>query len=187
MSFSYVISLTILVLLLISIIIYTILRKKNIVEEPPGAFAAILFIVLILFTLSVVITIPSVMLYFVSLGVNFLFGEYITYDSFSSLLTFSLLVSVLSLFGSIFMLFIGKGITYLLKFPEWLTYILEFISLWGVIHFSIQFVLNLNLVKVSIWNNGTLILSFFVSFLFIGIDFIFSAFDQGDKNIDHHV
>ncbi|WP_353854466.1 hypothetical protein [Bacillus sp. Bos-x628] len=85
------------------------------------------------------------------------------------------------------MLFIGKGITYLLEFPDWLTYILEFISLWVVIYFSIQYVLNLNLVKVTIWNNGTLILSFFVSFLFIGIDFIFSAFDQGDKNIDHHV
>lgn len=82
MSFSYVISLTFLILLLVSIILYTFLRKKNVVDEAPGAIAAILLILLIFFSLSLVIVLPTAMLYLVSLGVNFLFGEYITYDSF---------------------------------------------------------------------------------------------------------
>lgn len=50
MSFSYVISLTFLILLLVSIILYTFLRKKNVVDEAPGAIAAVLLILLIFFS-----------------------------------------------------------------------------------------------------------------------------------------
>ncbi|MCC9087253.1 MULTISPECIES: hypothetical protein [Bacillus] len=184
MSFSYVISLTFLVLLLVSIILYTILRKKNIVDEAPGTIVASLLILLILFSLSFVIAIPSALLYLVSLGVNFLFGEYITYDSFFSLMTFSLLVSIIVIFWSFIVLIIGKGITFLLKVPKWATYILEFFASWALIYFSIKYVLNLNIVEVSIWGNGVLILSFFVSFLYIGLDIISSALDQKNQDIE---
>ncbi|MEI4789110.1 hypothetical protein WAX46_01810 [Bacillus sp. FJAT-53060] len=175
-----------LVLLFISIVIYTILRKTDVVDEPPGAIAGIFLIFLIFFSLSFVIIIPSAVLSVVSLGVNFLFGEYITYDSLLSLLTFSLLVSGFVLFWSIFLVFIGKGISSLLRFPKWLTFVLEFILSWIVVHLSIKLVLNMKIVNVSIWDNGTLILSFFVSFLFIGIDYVFTAFEQRHQNTQEH-
>lgn len=185
MSFSYVISLTFLILLLVSIILYTFFRKKNVVDEAPGAIAAVLLILLIFFSLSFVIALPTVMLYLVSLGVNFLFGEYITYDSFFSLITFSLLVSIIVIFWSFIVLFIGKGIIFLLKVPIWMIYILEFFASWALIYFSIKYVLNLEKIEVSIWGNGVLILSFFVSFLYIGLDIISSAIDQkNQKNIE---
>ncbi|MBU8577045.1 hypothetical protein NJE56_14885 [Bacillus pumilus] len=184
MSFSYVISLTFLILLLVSIILYTFFRKKNIVDEAPGAIAAVLLILLIFFSLSLVIVLPTAMLYLVSLGVNFLFGEYITYDSFFSLITFSLLVSIIVIFWSFIVLFIGKGITFLLKVPKWITYILEFFASWALIYFTIKYVLNLKIIEVSIWGNGVLILSFFVSFLYIGLDIISSALDQKNQNIE---
>ncbi len=185
MSFSYVISLTFLILLLVSIILYTFLRKKNVVDEAPGAIAAVLLILLIFFSLSFIIALPTVMLYLVSLGVNFLFGEYITYDSFFSLITFSLLVSIIVIFWSFIVLFIGKGIIFLLKVPIWMIYILEFFASWALIYFSIKYVLNLEKIEVSIWGNGVLILSFFVSFLYIGLDIISSAIDQkNQKNIE---
>ncbi|QGX66289.1 hypothetical protein GPA07_12825 [Bacillus sp. ms-22] len=184
MSFSYVISLTFLVLLLVSIIFYTFLRKKNVVDEPPGAIVAVLLILLICFSLSFVIAIPTFMLYLVSLGVNFLFGEYITYDSFFSLVTFSLLVSIVVIFWSFIVLFIGKGIIFLLKVPKWITYILEFFASWALIYFSIKYVLNMEIIEVSIWGNGILILSFFVSFLYIGLDIISSALDQKNQQIE---
>ena len=79
-----------LALMLISIVIYAILRKTKVVDEAPGAIAEILLILLIFFSISFVIIIPSSVLYVVSLGVNFLFGEYITYASFLSLLTLAL-------------------------------------------------------------------------------------------------
>ncbi|WP_458110148.1 hypothetical protein [Bacillus zhangzhouensis] len=184
MSFSYVILLTFLILLLVSIILYTFLRKKNVLDEPPGAIAAISFILLILFSLSFVIVLPTFMFYLVSLGVNFLFGEYITYDSFFSLITFSLLISIIVIFWSFIVLFAGKGIIFLLKVPKWITYILEFFASWALIYFSIKYVLNMEIVEVSIWGNGVLILSFFVSFLYIGLDIISSALDQKNQNIE---
>lgn len=120
----------------------------------------------------------------VSIGVNFLFGEYITCNSFLSLLTFCLLVSGIVLFWSIFLVFIGKGISTLLRFPQWFTFIFEFLLSWIVVHFSIKFVLNMNIVNISIWEHGTLILSFFVSFLFIGIDLIYSSIEQRKQPLD---
>ncbi|MGX9292079.1 hypothetical protein ACSLGF_12865 [Bacillus sp. A015] len=176
----------ILVLLLISIVIYAITRKTKVVDEPPGAIIGVLLILLIFFSLSFVMIIPSTVLYIVSLGVNFLFGEYITYDSFFSLLIFSLLVSGIILFWSIFLAFIGKGISSLLRFPKWVEFIIEFLLSWIVVHFSVKFVLNMKIVNVSIWEYGTLILSFFVSFLFIGIDFVYSGIEQRKQSLDTH-
>ncbi|MXP79345.1 hypothetical protein [Bacillus sp. AN2] len=173
-----------LALMLISIVIYAVLRKTKVVDEAPGAIAEILLILLIFFSISFVIIIPSSVLYVVSLGVNFLFGEYITYASFLSLLTFCLFVSGIVLFWSIFFVFIGKGISSLLRFPQWFTFIFEFLLSWIVVHFSIKFVLNMNIVNVSIWEHGTLILSFFVSFLFIGIDLIYSSIEQRKQPLD---
>ncbi|WP_239500410.1 hypothetical protein [Bacillus safensis] len=118
MSFSYVILMTFLVLLLVSIMLYTFFKKKNIVDEAPGAFVTVLLILLICFSLSIVIALPTVMLYLVSLGVNFLFGEYITYDSLLSLMTFSLLVSIIVIFWSFIVLFIGKGIIFFVEGPK---------------------------------------------------------------------
>ncbi|MFS0654551.1 hypothetical protein [Bacillus sp. 179-C3.3 HS] len=173
-----------LVLLLIALIFYTILRKTHVIDEPPGVIASILLIFLLFVSLSFAVMLPSAILYVVSIGVNFLFGEYITYDSFISLLTFSLLVSLIVIFWSTFLLFIGKGIFYLLKFPEWLKYVLEFISSWIVMYLSIRFVLDMDVVNVSIWGNGTLILSFFVCFLFVGIDIIYSGIEHRKQSRD---
>lgn len=175
-----------LALMLISIVIYMILRKTKVVDEAPGAIAEILLILLIFFSISFVIVIPSSVLYVVSLGVNFLFGEYITYESFLSLLAFCLLVSGIVLFWSIFLAFIGKGISSLIRFPEWIKFIFEFLLSWIVVHFSVKFVLNMNIVNVSIWEHGIFILSFFVSFLFIGIDFIYSGIEQRKETLDEH-
>ena len=87
-------------------------------------------------------------------------------------------------FWSPFLLFIGKGLAYLLKFPSWLTFALEWISSWIVLHLSIKYVLYIKLVNISIWEHGTLILSFFVSFLFIGIDLIYSSIEQRKQPLD---
>ncbi|MEH7476595.1 hypothetical protein [Bacillus altitudinis] len=42
----------------------------------------------------------------------------------------------------------------------------------------------MNIVNISIWEHGTLILSFFVSFLFIGIDLIYSSIEQRKQPLD---
>ncbi|EKF36514.1 hypothetical protein BA1_04947 [Bacillus xiamenensis] len=115
----------ILILFALSIFAYSLLRKKQIIDAPPNVLAAMLFILLIFISLCFVITVPSVMLCIVALGGNFLFGEYITYDSFFSLISFSLLVGVIVVFLSPFLLFIGKGLAYLFKLPAWLTSALE--------------------------------------------------------------
>ncbi|WP_338592187.1 hypothetical protein [Bacillus safensis] len=85
-------------LLILSVIAYSLLRKKQIINEPPNRFAASLFIFLLFFFICFVIAIPSVLLYITVLGVNFLFGETITYESFFSLISFSLFVSVIVVF-----------------------------------------------------------------------------------------
>lgn len=85
-------------LLILSVIAYSLLRKKQIIDEPPNRFAASLFIFLLFFFICFVIAIPSVLLYITVLGVNFLFGETITYESFFSLISFSLFVSVIVVF-----------------------------------------------------------------------------------------
>ncbi|MBG9910442.1 membrane protein [Bacillus xiamenensis] len=176
----------ILILFALSIFAYSLLRKKQIIDAPPNVLAAMLFILLIFISLCFVITVPSVMLCIVALGGNFLFGEYITYDSSFSLISFSLLVGVIVVFLSPFLLFIGKGLAYLLKLPAWLTSALEWIISWIVLHLSIKYVLHIKLVNVSIWGHGTLILSFFVSFLFIGIDLIYSGMKQRKPPMDEH-
>ncbi|MDI6562934.1 hypothetical protein QL731_20190, partial [Bacillus altitudinis] len=79
----------------------------KVVDEAPGAIAEILLILLIFFSIIFVIIIQSSLLYVVSLGVNFLFGDYITYASFLSLLTFCIFVCGIVLFWSIFLVFIG--------------------------------------------------------------------------------
>ncbi|MBX6966301.1 hypothetical protein EX257_19175, partial [Providencia rettgeri] len=113
-----------------------------------------------------------ILLYIVVSGVNFLFEDYITYESFFSLISFSLFASVIAVFWSPFLLFIGKGLAYLLKLPVWLTYALEWVSSWIVLYLSINYILHINLVNVSIGDYGILILSFFVSFIFIEIDLV---------------
>ncbi|BBP87684.1 hypothetical protein BsIDN1_13020 [Bacillus safensis] len=55
---------------------------------------------------------------------------------------------------------------------------------WALIYFTIKYVLNLKIIEVSIWGNGVLILSFFVSFLYIGLDIISTALDQKNQNIE---
>lgn len=115
---------------------------------------------------------------------EFSFGETITYDSFFSLISFSLLVSVIVVFWSPVLLFIGKGLAYLLKLPVWLTYTLEWVSSWIVLHLSIKYVLYLNLMNVSIGDSGVLILSFFVSFLIIEIDLVYSRKKQRKQSLD---
>ncbi|VWA40663.1 hypothetical protein [Bacillus altitudinis] len=72
----------------------------------------------------------------------------------------------------------------MLRFPQWFTFIFEFLLSWIVVHFSIKFVLNMNIVNVSILEHGTLILSFFVSFLFIGSDLIYSSIEQRKQPLD---
>ncbi|WP_144532811.1 hypothetical protein [Bacillus pumilus] len=180
----YSITIIIFLLLALAAIAYSILRKKQIIDEPPNRFAASLFIFLLFFSLCFVIAIPTGVLYTVTLGVNFLFGEQITYDSFFSLISFSLFVSVIVVFWSPILLFVGKGLAYLLKLPTWLTYALEWISSWIVLHFSIKYVLHINLVNVSIGEYGILILSFFVSFIFIEIDLIYSRKKQRKQSLD---
>jgi len=172
------------VLLFLSIFGYSLLRKKQVIDAPPNLLATISFILLLYFSLCLVIAVPSVMLCIVALGINYLFGDYITYDSFFSFISFSLLVSGIVVFWSPFLLFIGKGLAYLFKFPSWLTYALEWISSWIVLHHSIKYVLHMKLVNISIWEHGTLILSFFVSFLFIGIDLIYSSIEQRKQPLD---
>lgn len=78
----YSITIIIFLLLALAVIAYSILRKKQIIDEPPNRFAASLFIFLLFFSLCFVIAVSTGVLYIVSLGVNFLFGEQITYDSF---------------------------------------------------------------------------------------------------------
>lgn len=180
----YSITIIIFLLLAVAAIAYSLLRKKQIIDEPPNRFAASLFIFLLFFSLCFVIAVPTGVLYIVTLGVNFLFGEQITYDSFFSLISFSLFVSVIVVFWSPILLFVGKGLTYLLKFPTWLTYALEWISSWIVLHFSIKYVLHINLVNVSIGDYGILILSFFVTFIFIEIDLIYSRKKQRKQSLD---
>ncbi|MGG5179202.1 hypothetical protein ACQYAC_07615 [Bacillus sp. MM09(2025)] len=179
-------SITIIIFLLFTLaaIAYSILRKKQIIDEPPNRFAASLFILLLFFSLCFVIVVSAGVLYIATLGVNFLFGEQITYDSFFSLISFSLFVSVIVVFWSPILLFVGKGLAYLLKLPTWLTYALEWISSWIVLHLSIKYVLHFNLVNVSIGEYGILILSFFVSLIFIEIDLMYSRKKQRKQSLD---
>lgn len=183
-SSMYSITIILFLLLTLSVIAYSLLRKKQIIDEPPNRFAASLFIFLLFFSICFVIAVPCVLLYIVVLGVNFLFGETITYDSFFSLISFSLFVSVIVVFWSPVLLFIGKGLAYLLKLPVWLTYALEWVSSWIVLYLSIKYVLYLNLMNVSIGDDGVLILSFFVSFLFIEIDLVYSCKKQRKQSLD---
>ncbi|MCP8952378.1 hypothetical protein [Bacillus safensis] len=180
----YSITIILFLLLTLSVIAYSLLRKKQIIDEPPNRFAASLFIFLLFFSICFVIAVSSVLLYITVLGVNFLFGETITYDSFFSLISFSLFVSVIVVFWSPVLLFIGKGLAYLLKLPVWLTYALEWVSSWIVLYLSIKYVLYLNLMNVSIGDDGVLILSFFVSFLFIEIDLVYSCKKQRKQSLD---
>ncbi|WP_342495679.1 hypothetical protein MHB69_13610 [Bacillus sp. FSL K6-0994] len=180
----YSIKIILFLLLILAVIAYALLRKKQIIDEPPNRFAASLFIFLLFFSICFVIAVPCVLLYIVVLGVNFLFGETITYDSFLSLISFSLFVSVIVVFWSPVLLFIGKGLAYLLKLPVWLTYALEWVSSWIVLHLSIKYVLYLNLMNVSIKDSGILILSFFVSFLFIEIDLVYSRMKQRKQSLN---
>lgn len=183
-SSMYSITIILFLLLTLSVIAYSLLRKKQIIDEPPNRFAASLFICLLFFSICFVIAVPSVLLYITVLGVNFLFGETITYDSFFSLISFSLFVSVIIVFWSPVLLFIGKGLAYLLKLPVWLTYALEWVSSWIVLHLSIKYVLYLNFMNVSIGDDGVLILSFFVSFLFIEIDLVYSRKKQRKQSLN---
>ncbi|WP_249704951.1 hypothetical protein [Bacillus zhangzhouensis] len=180
----YSITIILFLLLTLAVTAYSLLRKKHFIDEPPNRFAVSLFILLLFFSLCFVIAVPSVLLYIVSLGVNFLFGEYMTYESFFSLISFSLFVSVIVVFWSPILLFIGKGLSYLLKLPAWLTYALEWVSSWIVLHLSIKYVLHINLVNVSIGEYGILILSFFVSFIFIEIDLVYSRMKQRKQSLD---
>lgn len=94
----YSITIILFLLLTLAVTAYSLLRKKHFIDEPPNRFAVSLFILLLFFSLCFVIAVPSVLLYIVSLGVNFLFGEYMTYESFFSLISFSLFVSVIVVF-----------------------------------------------------------------------------------------
>lgn len=68
----YSITIIIFLLLAVAAIAYSLLRKKQIIDEPPNRFAASLFIFLLFFSLCFVIAVPSVLLYITVLGVNFL-------------------------------------------------------------------------------------------------------------------
>lgn len=86
------------VLFFLSIFAYSLLRKKQVIDAPPNLLATISFILLLYFSLCLVIAVPSVILCIVALGINYLFGDYITYDSFFSFISFSLLVSGIVVF-----------------------------------------------------------------------------------------
>ncbi|UXO87127.1 MULTISPECIES: hypothetical protein [Bacillus] len=171
-------------LLILSVITYSLLRKKQVIDEPPNRLAVCLFIFLLFFSLCFAIAVQCILLYIVVSGVNFLFEDYITYESFFSLISFSLFASVIAVFWSPFLLFIGKGLAYLLKLPVWLTYALEWVSSWIVLYLSINYILHINLVNVSIGDYGILILSFFVSFIFIEIDLVYSRMKQRKQSLN---
>lgn len=84
------------VLFFLSIFAYSLLRKKQVIDAPPNLLATISFILLLYFSLCLVIAVPSVMLCIVALGINYLFGDYITYDSFYLSLSASYLLELIS-------------------------------------------------------------------------------------------
>ncbi|XLG13050.1 hypothetical protein ACI5QL_00467 [Bacillus velezensis] len=76
---------------------------------------------------------------------------------------------------------IVKGITHIFKLPAWLAYILEFIFAWAAVYFSIKYVSSNFIENISIFQGGEILLSFFITFLFSGLDILFTNLDKISK------
>lgn len=175
------VSLAILSCLVISTLIFMTLLKKNIVETPPNHLALIAFICLIGFSLFFAISVPSLIIYFVAIAVNHFLGDYVTYDSLTNLYIFALLVSILALVYMLILIVVVKGVSYLFKFPKWVAYFLEFILAWGAVYFSIKYVSYSVMENIDIFKGGELLLSFFITFIFSGLDILFTNLDKITK------
>lgn len=181
MTVFFTVLLTFLCCLVISSLIFMILLKKEIVDTPPNRLAHAAFIILIGFSLFFAITVPSLVIYFVAITVNHFFGEYIIYGSLSDLYIFSVVVSILALIYMLILMAIVKGITHIFKLPAWLAYILEFIFAWAAVYFSIKYVSSNFIENISIFQGGEILLSFFITFLFSGLDILFTNLDKISK------
>ena len=109
------------------------------------------------------------------------FGDYIIYDSLSDLYIFSVVVSILALVYMLILTAIVKGMTHVLTLPAWSAYILEFIFAWAAVYFSIQYVSNHIIENISIFQGGEVLLSLFITFLFSGLDILFTNLDKISK------
>ncbi|WPF78604.1 hypothetical protein [Bacillus velezensis] len=181
MTVFFTVLLTFLCCLVISSLIFMILLKKEIVDTPPNRLAHAAFIGLIGFSLFFAITVPSLVIYFTAITVNHFFGEYIIYGSLSDLYIFSVVVSILALIYMLILMAIVKGITHIFKLPTWLAYILEFIFAWAAVYFSIKYVSNNLIENISIFQGGEILLSLFITFLFSGLDILFTNLDKITK------
>ncbi|WP_368237249.1 hypothetical protein ABQ520_17335 [Bacillus velezensis] len=181
MTVFFTVLLTFLCCLVISSLIFMILLKKEIVDTPPTRLAHVAFIGLIGFSLFFAITVPSLVIYFAAITVNHFFGEYIIYGSLSDLYIFSVVVSILALIYMLILTAIVKGMTHVFKLPAWLAYILEFIFAWAAVYFSIKYVSSNFIENISIFQGGEILLSFFITFLFSGLDILFTNLDKITK------
>ncbi|GIN42960.1 MULTISPECIES: hypothetical protein [Bacillus] len=172
------ITLAILSCLVISCVLFLLLIRKGVIDNPPNTLAFLSFILLIGFCLFFAMAVPSLIIYFVSLGVNHFLGDYVNYSSRSDLYIFSLLVSSLALVYMLILMAVIKGLSIFVRIPKWVTYIFEFAVAWIAVYFSIEYVTNSHLSNVSIFQGGELLLSFFITFLFLGCDILFSNLDE---------
>ncbi|AMQ71592.1 MULTISPECIES: hypothetical protein [Bacillus amyloliquefaciens group] len=181
MTVFFTVLLTFLCCLVISSLIFMILLKKEIVDTPPNRLAHAAFIGLTGFSLFFAVTVPSLVMYFAAITVNHFFGEYIIYGSLSDLYIFSVVVSILALVYMLILTAIVKGMTHVLTLPAWSAYILEFIFAWAAVYFSIQYVSNHIIENISIFQGGEILLSLFITFLFSGLDILFTNLDKITK------